>query len=153
MIKGMTDLPTLLKRLQEAESESRLLDAMIERAFYNEPGYELGPLAKEDGFYLVKERDKTSPRVITSAARFYTASIDAALGLVERELPDTAYNLLGWKEKSVYTFLILTDKKANSIEEQAKTAPLAILTALIKAKIAELENQELSEIDDQFRMG
>jgi hypothetical protein len=115
----MTDL---LTALQSAERGSRELDALVEKT--------LGLAITTDRTGLAMAGDGTRYRV-----PHYTTSIDAALALVERELPgarvmvERCHDGTGWA-------MIQVSAGSPRIMEEAPTPPLALVIALVRAKEA-----------------
>lgn len=109
--------------------------------FIGSPEY----FADKDGTSWV--RDNPSPGVVTDwkndppegHVTAYTASIDAALALVERKLEDSAYSLLndyaGFNQASINVApgCIGYPNGGLTVKAQAATMPLAILMALLRA--------------------
>ena len=67
----------------------------------------------------------------------YTASIDAALGLVERKLPGMGWELIAFDNREAGVQAVIGDDMAD-----APTAPLAILKALLSALAAKASSEE-----------
>lgn len=74
-----------------------------------------------------------------------THSIDTALALVERLLPDSTGNQLSWRQRDVgkpgwcgywASLVPAGEKTGGRVEAYAPTVPLAILKALVAALIA-----------------
>lgn len=142
----MTDLPTILAQLESAEGPSRELDRDLwemfdpkdfQRFYYNVKG-------SSNKAWPAKYKDEWTRERLLKSAPAYTASIDAALGLVERVLGDewnvtiaTAYGSVNVIPNDPDS-LGVSDPRAG--HAYAPTIPLAILSALIKAKIAEEES-------------
>ena len=119
MIMRMTKLTNLLKRLESATGPDDDLDKALFKFFFD--SYE----------------DDIPHGVGRIIPPDLTSSIDAALALVERELE-------GWQwylESSIGSsdMYFQTHDHGEIFSSQHKTAPLAILTALVKAKIAKME--------------
>ena len=116
------NLPTLKTRLEEATGPSRELDCEIAKAL-NEDWY-----ADDENAVLFC----TPPK--------YTKSIDAALELVSRKLPERAWRLGQFKNKEGQAeYWAAMDGVSVSYKP---SLPIAILTALLSALIAEQENKE-----------
>ena len=119
----MTSLHQILTRLEAAEGADRELDALV--------------------FKLFDDKWNSGPPHVPVP---YTASIDAALGLAEREYPEEAWAL--WKySDGDFDVQLLKNSDSVALVRNARTAPLAILTALIKAKIAE-GRKALEKVDE-----
>lgn len=122
-------LEELLERVEKATGPSLQLDCEIQVALDIRPDWAVGdtrPLVIRDGHVEVGEY---GPGLITPS---YTASIDAALGLVERCLPGK-----GWQvsELDAGNFVAFVRREPYTPKPLA-TAPLAILAALLRALIA-----------------
>lgn len=83
----MTDLPSLIARLEQAEGPSRELDWRIAEAF-GVP-YKGGASSNWPPFMPGSAFDKSIPHL--------TSSLDAAVALAERKFP-TEQVLIGWKQ-------------------------------------------------------
>lgn len=66
-----------------------------------------------------------------------TASIDAALALVERVLPGAYVHGASNLKRKFWTFAFTYDDDKKWINGTAPTAPLAIIAALLRAKLSE----------------
>ena len=153
-------LKTILQQLEEATGADRELDGDIWWAFLSaddqdnldRTGY-IRKLIEKDG-----SAGKALSRFYDSAANppskldyapSYTASIDAAIGLVptERYANRRLMDYVGGEHEPIAWCFQMHDRGNQNDEGQwyeiiargAATAPLAILTALVKAKIAEME--------------
>lgn len=118
----MSDLAELLERVCAATGPNRALDLMIKAALSNV----LSAMTYEECEERVADREAFDAWSATSP---YTASIDAALALVERMLPG---KLWGVDTRGVYRAQVGLSK-ANHFH----SAPLAILAALLSALIAQ----------------
>lgn len=109
------DLEELLERVEKATGPDRLLDARLRDKFYQPYGH----------------KNPTEP------IRAYTASVDAALALVERVLPKSDVSLFkridGWNSfvKNLLTHEVFAP------ETKRPNGALAILSALFRALIAQ----------------
>ena len=151
-------LTAILERLKELSAPDRELDAMLEVLLVQNRVW------VEDGT-VIYARNAAEPYMTTRIGTIdpgvhsrhfylswedgyprYTASIDAALGLVERCLPGTWW-LFGKgrmkPEELLYGAQLLPEGDIDTIigEGEAATPPLAILTALVSALIARKEQQ------------
>ena len=137
----MTDLTELLKRLQEADGPSRELDYLICEWAYASILDKPEVTRTETGWYDATEKAKSVGSAKISGPEPISFSIDAALALVERELPGAEFTI-----STVYGFvdvcLPANGEYPEKVRREDCNIPLAILTALIKAKIAELEGVE-----------
>lgn len=137
----MTDLPNILQRLEAAIGPSRELDALIACAFDDKVSNPRADgavdLTMDDGCWNTESLP-------------FTASIDAAIGLVEREYPQGRWVIQDGIPNGP-SALIYTDDELEAphtykrepvvwaVDMSAPTVPLAILSALLRAKIAEGE--------------
>lgn len=135
----MTDLQSLLTRLEEAEGPSEALDVDLTIAF----GLWSPPTgSKQDLLFPARfNRGQFSARCPHKA---YTRSLDAALALVERVLPGWTIANIGqqddgswWAElregfTTSYGAVATSDTRA-----RPKIASLALLSALLRAKLSE----------------
>lgn len=167
----MTDLPGLLERVITCEGPDREIDAAIFHATMNAEVWSYHDNShidaqisigiwkgrREDHIDFDSELDNVvtwryslgedGPSKEYGAVPFLTASIDAAIGLLERVLPGCAYrvqrNLDGthWAELQRLNENHINAEKYDVWNEggNQKTAPLAILAALFTALIAHLE--------------
>lgn len=131
---------TILNRLRSAESGSRELDAMIAVSLQIMPSNAFQPCASSDAGTF-----GTGAHTFWHAPE-YTTSIDAALALVERMLPDATIDMYGPENEkpqkenrrwivNVYKPLAYVGLEYTS-EARSPSAPLAILTALFTALAA-----------------
>jgi len=120
---------TILNRLRSAESGSRELDGDIALALGQVDAEAVNWTRREDGWlwYRFVEPDDFD----TWEAPPYTTSIDAALALVERMLPDALYDLHKHYGGQWAASVLRENHKRPYFE--ANSAPLAILTALFSA--------------------
>jgi len=146
----MADLSELLERVRKATGPDRDIDGHIAAALRvkknlpdwakNWPG-EWRPTI-QGSVVLMNDNGEPGPHFSSMP---YTASIDAALALVERVLPK--FLLGGLYDFKVHNFdgqvvdkracAILTTDMSEPFEEDAATRPLAILAALLSALIAQ----------------
>lgn len=151
----MSDLAELLARVEAAKGPSRLLDAKITVALNIRPewvrrAYPAEPLwidHRDPRFEPVirihttgKRRSVGHPPLEEYAA--YTASLDAALALAERVRPGACVLM---QITPARTLVNLHTRPLGLIGNwqplaSAKTAPLALLAALLKSLIAETAN-------------
>ena len=137
------DLQSLLARVEAASGPDRLLDAEIEVAARWIDAARAG-LAPE---HRARWRVLTGLRVgavesqgTSYNAKPFTASVDAALALVERVLPGWQWDVGYLPNQPEIGFLAEIwppGDPVNDVSGAGKTAPLAILAALLKAKIAQ----------------
>lgn len=121
----MTAISDLLERIEKATGADEMLDSELE--------WTLGEWTNLGGWWrqhkVTGEREMYSYRSLPS----YTASIDAALALVERKLPkDFHFIELSIQQR---THCEIHDQRVFDAlaTSDAPTAPLAILAALLKA--------------------
>lgn len=116
---------TILTRLREASTGSRELDAMIAVSLQIMPSNAFQPCASSDAGTF-----GTGAWTFWRAPE-YTTSVDAALALVERMMPDALYDLhKHYGDKWAASILRKNHKRPYF---DANSAPLAILTALFTA--------------------
>lgn len=117
-------LSDLLARVEAATGPDRELDDAINRYFRNSAEPEIHQPERMPG------QAYFGPRI--------TASIDAALALVEQKLPNWWWNVGGCGR--AYSSSILDtasgSSKEGATDEPARSAPLAILSALLRALVA-----------------
>lgn len=145
----MTQLADLLARLEKAEGPDREIDAALlvallkpeqladDLRYYRLPSPSMDHMEMcAPGTYWLKQRSGAS----LHTSPHYTASLDAALALVERVLPSREWcvgvdleNSCAWAqvENDVW------DEATGHIRGKANTPALALLAALLRAKIAE----------------
>lgn len=123
-LKEARRLVDLRERLERATGPDRELDLALAQA--------LDPGVIHSRFY------RDSNAVVPYTKRHYTASIDAALALVERVLP-------GWEWFAGYNadhcehgcgYALLTSPNGDKVSKVGRTAPLAIIIATVSALIA-----------------
>lgn len=123
----MIDLKELLERIKAASGAERDLDGLIFVTLKLDPN--LSNLAGHPGFVLDGSRNAFSVPA-------YTKSIDAALALVERVLPEHDW-ILGHTNSGLTIHCQLGPSKEHM--EFGANPPLAILSALLTALIAQDE--------------
>jgi hypothetical protein len=141
----MSDLPALLERVKAAKGPDRELDVMLADVLDVEPD---PPLSCTFRQYVrlhsspakVAENANSHHNILNTALPRYTASIDAALALVERKLPGTM-RAVGSMEFGPFCRLVVPNDDGGFIDGyhevlDAKTEPLAIIAALLTALIA-----------------
>lgn len=127
----MTDLAHLIERLEKAVEPDRRIDAELACAmifiqlrpaepfdFDGRFTYEPGNIKCEHGFLM---------------SDHFTASIDAALSLVEKKLPGWTYTVDASAPESGIDFDLFPPGRADKCSVTAKSLPLAILIALLRA--------------------
>lgn len=130
------DLTSLLERVRDAAGPSAVLDAELYATIGGAPhtataGHRKVPL-------VLKDDPKDWPA--------YTASIDAALALVERVLP--GWEWLKKSPKVITLYRPLTEQEdtakawAKHIDGTGATIPLAILSALLRALTSNQEGND-----------
>ena len=112
----MTDFTHLIQRLQDGDGPDRELDAELRRAFL--PLEYPGP--------------KTA----------YTSSLDAAVALIERELPRHSWTIRRDRERMTAAFLWRQNYIRNVITVEGTSPPRALLIALLKARQADTQESE-----------
>jgi hypothetical protein len=137
---AMTDrYDEIIKRLREAKGPSKTLDADIAEATGTVPPRYYRNVGYCDGSFGHDERSG-----ICWIAKDYTASIDAALALVEKLLPGWHWTVTSDKREGVAGAWIWLERRfpedtaedipmLRNYEAEAPTAPLAILIALFTA--------------------
>lgn len=137
----MTDLPSLLSRLEASEGADRELDAELAVAFSGDPeAWVVNPsphsiFSAAPGWW----RDGSDK---SHDAPAYTTSVDAALALVERVLPGREWIVEGGGGGSSTAVLLAPFEDEGSGEAHTgrlKTPALALLAALLKALITKGE--------------
>ena len=143
----MTTLTDLLQRLEEATGPDRELDRDILFHF----GWTIVPFGQSFGERWVDPEGNRTPydpaHWPQSWPMSLTSSIDAALSLVEREIPEAQPTIWindKWSTCQIYG-PFYNDHGTKGFKEfskcEGKTAPLAILTALVKSVIAQKESE------------
>lgn len=146
----ITQLKDLLGRLEKAEGPDREIDALIDCVVLDEgwimhDKLPVGYTMKSTG-NANKDRQLAKAPYITSKrgpSKYYTASLDTTIALVEKVLPEWWIQLDGPSpETQVYTCDMYhpeSNPYLRCISAESKTWPLAVLTAMTKALIAEGE--------------
>jgi len=139
----MSSLTELRERVERATGPDRELDIEIAGALF-----ELSRLTKKLQRSLGFRPGSVEPQIIirdrfagadTEPIPYYTASIDAALALVERKLPGAEYDITTlYGVAHVDLPLNYSDQSSECGRRADGSVPLAILTALLRA----LESQE-----------
>ena len=128
----MAELTDIKTRLMEATGADRKLDAEL---MCIQEGYRFDRLIGTDATFYV---EGVGHPVKTSMSRVlpYTASVDAALELVERKLPDWQWEIL-WNNCQGYLAQLTDNARAESsgarFMEVGETPALALLAVLMKA--------------------
>jgi hypothetical protein len=121
----MTDLQSLLNRVEKAEGADREID--LDLAFlFDKPQYAFnaGPVPREE----------------LTFSNSYTASLDAALALAERAKPGWQWALGTLPEDPTrYGASILPRADVDPFVGEAATPALALLAALIRSLITDAE--------------
>lgn len=136
-------LPDLLARVRAAEGPSREIDCALACAL---DGFwvELAAYPNQDGTILRADFCRTNEDGGWSSpghggdqmVRAYTASLDAALALVERVLPGWHWEVGKEPDKPLFSaWVVRDDGTASSGETWAPTPALALLAALLTALI------------------
>ena len=137
----MSDLDALLERLEKATGPDRELDEAIMALFYTLDERHIGTTEgwddDPDSFKPVKDRvwvDPATDKWVSTAAFHFTASIDAALALVERVLPGWMHANGNCGEQNMpWACITEPDEPCRDFSAGAPTEPLAILIALLRA--------------------
>ena len=142
------DLAGLLERVKQARGPSRLIDAEIVAALDLRPDYmpaDYGPMVAVKDVYGTYVKTLDHPAEYAEFPQF-SRSIDAAVDLIEKQLPGIAYRIqknldgLIWaelqrrnQEPTVEPFDIWVESG------NRPSLPLALLAALLKAELARAE--------------
>lgn len=138
----MSALAALLERIEEADRPDRRIDGEIMARFYRRGFRKIGIHDSAKGY--VRSRVWVDPRTdhwVTSAKYGYefTRSVDEALALVERVLPGVLWEIKSDPHRSGFR-AGLWGTGTGIVSVDGKTAPFAILAALIRALIAKEES-------------
>lgn len=149
-------LERLLERVEEANGPDRELDARIAVAFGDIEmrtgkhgiAFFHAPVQPGDWAFLsgcTRGEDEAFVSLGScSSTEEYTASVDAALALVERELPGWVWTLCAFRHDTEKPWADVASKRFVNDEEgsdheyadsSGATPPLAILAALLSAKL------------------
>lgn len=131
----MTTLSALLDRVSEARGGDREIDHLVHDALVEPIGNRIYNTKANGGQFICA--DVTAPE--------YTASIDAALALVEKKLPGWAWKLDRAFGEPPYIVAVVASRPIDVTAAhagEAPTAPLAILSALLRALISQSESME-----------
>lgn len=129
----MSDLASLLRRVKAATGPDRELDwslhdvAFVE--FFEQYGY------RRKGEFYVTASPAVPGGERISAPEYYTASIDAALALVDKMLPGRFALNLHWLPDSLGFAYFGKRREYTHDEDWLPSLPLAILAALLTALI------------------
>lgn len=161
----LQELQSLLERVEKAAGPDREIDAAAFQGF--DPDFPEGALQMHAGF-IDPANFATGPYTSVKAPR-YTASIDAALALVERVLPGSLWHVnrpAEWKGKTKKRRGVLvpafegyislgTIGNADYVSGSAMghNPALAILAALLKAMIAQKQGTPYTVGDPEGRKG
>lgn len=153
----MADLAELLARVKAATGPDRELDALVWASTLPSDGIGLDGYGLPDGSHFEHEADedgsvsqyvildgKSHKRARRSAPDF-TASIDAALALVERMLPGTCWLMAKGRtrpDEPLYGIQLIQEGADDAIADEAEheCVELAILAALLTALIHQAEH-------------
>ena len=120
----MTDLPSLIAAVEAASGPDREIDAMV--------AVHLGMIDEREaaiGFRLDKSGE--TKMVISPKVSRFTASIDAVVALIRREMPGVEWSLHGGGETSFVFFE--PDERPEHEPDEAPTEALALLLAFLRA--------------------
>ncbi len=130
------DLPTLrsiLARLEAATGPDRELDAEIAIALLDAPKLASGKKVRRTDLRASKEGYVHHKADLCYSANHYTASIDAAVALIERVLPGAEWSAAR-NSNGEYFGWIVSDGMPHCDDHE--TPALVLCTALVKALIA-----------------
>lgn len=143
-LRSPLDLASLLARVEAAKGPDREIAADLARLLTTPPedGCEF---RSESAWPFVGHWRNTATGVIAAnvVADDYTASIDAALALVERVRPDWRLQNLRETRIAGHEWNAHLQCWRDGVRCWGRTAPLAILAALLKALIASADGTEL----------
>ena len=129
----MTDPPSLIAAVEAASGPDREIDAMV-FALFPAPGTTvLGPAGKG---WLVVQREQNAVGAGAVRAPEFTASIDAVVALIRREMPgaEEGYGRVG-EEFQAYVPAAYPEGGGGIVHTATKpTPPLALLLAFLRAK-------------------
>lgn len=131
----MTGIDELIERCKAATGPDRHLDALIEVEARRHEAYRVGLDDNTRAYWRATIDGNVYDTGTSYMSPHYTASVDATLALVERCLPGWWLHGLGKSPLHGLwwcTLYSLDAQKAVEVEE-ADTAPLAILSSLLKA--------------------
>lgn len=139
-----TPLHELLERLEKAEGPDREIDALIVVCFRVTDN--LAPWVDKN-FPVWRARSDGHVEVVHNAGEggvnwkpeSYTASLDAVIALVEKM--GWSVHFLHFSPKRQNAAICKFNRSDHGYEAEAKTMPIATLTAMVKALIAEKENE------------
>lgn len=137
----MSDLQDLLERVEKATEPDRELDAALVVTFDQRPQIYAKDSERLVAYALRGPKQRKEMVSVGVGGRgivvpSYTASIDASLEMVEKVLPVWGYSVE--REASDYFSACLMKPGAPQVvSAPGKTGALAILAALLRAKIAE----------------
>lgn len=145
----MIDLQDLLARVEAAAGPDRVLDFELHIGIVCD---EIWPATNRQGFvtnpysrmsdYLATYRDVINADDQDFDFPRYTASLDAALALCERVLPGCRYRLEKDAPATSKAFWATCGMPGEQEHAEAASAPLALLAAILNAKIAEAASPE-----------
>lgn len=139
-------LRDLKARIDAATGPDREIDARILCAFFAPAGSEVEHIRRYDRWIINRPHGCSwrhwdeLPTVFLGRGDRISASIDAALALVERMLPGWAWNVqTDSRTTGVFARLDNPDLDVEPAAAHCETAPLAILSALLSALISQQE--------------
>jgi hypothetical protein len=134
-------LHELLERAKAASGPDRELDAEIEHAARFQRGLSLGLKPDQIAVWNHVGNGYVESHGTRYASPAYTASIDAAVALISRVLPGLYMWQLEFDDEPTdcpyMARLYTTNGAPSGVSESGPTAPLALIVALLEAKIAE----------------
>lgn len=154
----LDQLQYLATRLEGLSGPDRDVDCGLEQIFFGGDVYVQTAQGSMEPTYFVK---RPSANHLSGFAKEpvypYTASLDAAVALVVRLYP--AYEIVLAKQTSFKHGVYWSAELGDGLEVEAPTAPLALLRALVSAKIEEAQARrshslsQLAESDTEEIMG
>lgn len=129
-------LEALVERVRQAMGPDRKIDAAVYRAIFDDGGW-VG-----ENWYIDRSDNGSmgSSRVISLPG--YTASLDAVVALIERELPERHLDL-HWPRMGRLPEAVLSESHASRAVTvgTGATMPLALLAAFLAVKLSSLPEE------------
>jgi hypothetical protein len=132
----MTDLSTLIAKLEGLEGPSREVDAEIAATLRVPQNKAPAWIVRWAGAYAVHKGTKVALKHqdgstgVWWSPQPFTASLDAAMALVEKKAPGTNWNLDKWGASYQ---AILGEELASEVRGHAETPAIALLIALLRS--------------------